>query len=514
MQHEIRYLIRMEPGVQTPEETLELASGSCRDSGWLLVQMLRHLGLAARFVSGYLIQLKPDVKPLDGPRGPERGLHRSACLGRSLSARCGMDRPRSDLRACSPAKDTFRWPQRPSRIRLPPSPAWSAPARWSSTTRCASRASTKTRASPSPTPKSSGAASRSSAAASTPNSLAGDVRLTMGGEPTFVSIDDMDGDEWNTAALGPGKRRLAGDLLRRLRDKFAPGGLLHFGQGKWYPGESLPRWAFTCYWRTDGLPLWHDPQWIADPDRDYGFGVDAARRFAEQLARRLAVGPEYLVTAYEDPLAYIQKERELPVNVDPKDNKLDDPEERERLRRVFSNGVSASPSASCCRCSAVPEKAVRSGRAACGCCARRHLFLVPGDSPVGLRLPLQRCRGNRPKKSRKLGSIRSTAIAAAFRRTVCGNATEKQTSEHQTVPRPSGKRPVVRTALTVEPREGRFACFLPPVDVRRRLRRSAGRHRGHCGASRNAGADRRLSAARRPAPCVTSKSRPTPASSK
>src|SRR5437764_184862 len=151
----------------------------------------------------------------------------------------------------------------------------------------------------------------------------------MGGEPTYVSIDDMDGEEWNTAALGKNKLQLAGDLLARLRESFAPGGFLHYGQGKWYPGESLPRWAFTCYWRTDGLPLWDDPQWVAAPSRDYGVDAKAAQCFAQELSRALSIDPGYVVTAYEDPLAYVHMERLLPVNVDPVKNNLDDPEERE-----------------------------------------------------------------------------------------------------------------------------------------------------------------------------------------
>ena len=127
-----------------------------------------------------------------------------------------------------------------------------------------------------------------------------DVRLTMGGEPTFVSIDDMEGAEWNTAALGTHKRERAGVLLARLKTAFAPGGFLQYGQGKWYPGEPLPRWALGCYWRGDGRPLWKNDRWLADETRKYSFGAADAARFGQRLAARLGIETSVLREAFED----------------------------------------------------------------------------------------------------------------------------------------------------------------------------------------------------------------------
>src|SRR5207245_6018082 len=140
---------------------------------------------------------------------------------------------------------------------------------------------------------------------------AADVRLTMGGEPTFVSLDDMEGAEWNVAAVGPTKERLAATLIRQLGERLAPGGLVTYGQGKWYPGESLPRWVYSLYWRRDGKPLWCLPAstsaGVASPD--------LAERFARRLAERLGVDPACALPAYEDPFHYLLKERRLPVNL-------------------------------------------------------------------------------------------------------------------------------------------------------------------------------------------------------
>jgi uncharacterized protein (DUF2126 family) len=457
LQREIRYLIRMEPGVQNPDETLEKASGSCRDSAWLLVQLVRRLGLAARFVSGYLIQLKPDVKSLDGPSGTEADftdLHAWAEVYLPGAGWIGLD-PTSGLFAgeghiplaatpepqsaapifgnVSKCEVEFQHEMRVTRIHEDPRVTKPySDDQWEAILQLGDRIDDELQA--------------------------GDVRLTMGGEPTFVSIDDMDSEEWTTGALGAHKQRLAGDLLLRLREHFAPGGLLHFGQGKWYPGESLPRWAYTCYWRTDGVPLWHDVQWVADPSRDYGFGESEARRFSEELARRLAVGPEYLVTAYEDPLEYIHNERNLPLNVDPVNNKLDDPEERERIRRVFAHGL-GRPVGFVLPLQRGFGKDGAEWQTGLWMLRSGHLFLVPGDSPVGFRLPLQRLPWEPAAQRQQIRIVDPMAGRGPL-------PLPRMQRRGDLPPEPREPAPgaVVRTALTVEPRGGRLHAFLPPLE--------------------------------------------------
>ncbi|HVY94310.1 MAG TPA: transglutaminase family protein [Bryobacteraceae bacterium] len=458
VQSAVGYLIRMEPGVQSPEETLTLATGSCRDSSWLLVQLLRHLGLAARFVSGYLIQLKPDVKPLDGPSGADHDftdLHAWTEVYLPGAGWVGLD-PTSGLLA-----GEGHIP-----VAATPDPQSAAPVS-GAVSKCEvefDHEMTVTRIHEDPRvtkPYTDAQWQRISALGEQIDAelAAADVRLTMGGEPTFVSIDDFDGAEWNTAAIGPNKSRLAGDLLSRLRDRLAPGGLLHFGQGKWYPGESLPRWAYTCYWRTDGLPLWNDPQWVGEPSRDYGFGLKEAEQFAGALAARLHVDEDYLIAAYEDPFDYLRYEGRLPVNVDPADSKLDDPEMRERLRRTFERGLNV-PTGFVLPIQYAPGKDGPQWQSGLWMLRSRHLFLIPGDSPIGFRLPVNSLPWEPVSERRQVFLVDPMAPSGPL------PAPKRQRAEW----RASGtalaqmQGPIVRTALAVEAREGRMHVFLPPVE--------------------------------------------------
>ncbi len=165
--------------------------------------------------------------------------------------------------------------------------------------------------------------------------VADDVRLTMGGEPTFVSIDDFEAGEWNADAVGPTKRALADRLIRRLRDRFAPGGFLHYGQGKWYPGESLPRWTFSLYWRRDLKPIWQNLARIAAEGEQTGASKETAEALLGAMASELGIASDFIAPAYEDPAEWLVKEANLPANVSPENSELKDPEERHRIARVF-----------------------------------------------------------------------------------------------------------------------------------------------------------------------------------
>ncbi|WP_313387978.1 transglutaminase family protein, partial [Rhodospirillum rubrum] len=387
LQQRIGYVVRLEPGVQTPEETLGLAKGSCRDTAWLLVQLLRHLGLAARFVSGYLLQLTADQKSLDGPSGPEHDftdLHAWAEVYLPGAGWVGLD-PTSGLFAGEGHIPLAATPDTPSAAPV------SGLVEPCETAFDFAMSITRVHETPRVTKPYSDEQWRAiDALGRRIDTVLGkaDVRLTMGGEPTFVSIDDMDGPEWNTTAVGPDKERLATNLLHRLRQSYAPAGLLLFGQGKWYPGEQLPRWAHHLFWRTDGKALWRTPRLLSDGLSDHGHDTRSARAFVERLTTRLGLDNKVILEAYEDPWHFLAQERQLPANVDALDNHLEDRQSRDRLARVFERGLDKLVGYVLPVQRQTPPKGAAAWKSEVWRFRQEHCYLIPGDSALGLRLPL------------------------------------------------------------------------------------------------------------------------------
>ncbi|MEO7336277.1 MAG: transglutaminase family protein, partial [Caldimonas sp.] len=479
LQRDIGYLVRMEPGVQTPEQTLTNASGSCRDTGWLLVQLLRHLGLAARFVSGYLIQLKPDVKSLDGPSGSEvdfTDLHAWCEVYLPGAGWIGLD-PTSGLLAgeghiplaCSPepgsaapvsgaiddCETTFEHSMSVTRV-------WEAPRvtlpytepQWDTINALGHQVDADLRRH--------------------------DVRLTQGGEPTFVSVDDREGGEWNTEAMGPTKRLLSADLMDKLRARYGAGGLLHYGQGKWYPGEQLPRWSLNLFWRKDGEPIWTHPELYASEHQDYGVGEAHAARFLAGVAGRLGLDPKHVFPAYEDTWYYLWRERKLPSNVDPFDARLADALERDRIRKIFTQGldkvvghvfpVGRNPTDA-------PRSNDREGQprwqSGAWFLRAERCYLVPGDSAMGYRLPLDAQPWAKdtdlpwihpPDQNQTFAPLPPyQRLRFASGASEAGPGSGATSAAARAPQRHESAASVTRTAISAEPRNGRLYIFMPPT---------------------------------------------------
>ncbi|MFD2238376.1 DUF2126 domain-containing protein [Aureimonas populi] len=466
----VAYTIRMEPGVQTPQETLAKASGSCRDSSWLLVQILRHLGFAARFVSGYLIQLKPDRQALDGPSGTDRDftdLHAWAEVYLPGAGWIGFD-PTSGLMTGE------------SHVPLAATPHYRSASPISGAVDYAEvdfhfemtvdRISERPRVS-APFSEESWQALDALGHAVDAQLLAGDVRLTMGGEPTFVSIDDFESGQWNADATGPQKAGLADDLIRRLQHRFAPGGFLHHGQGKWYPGETLPRWTYSLYWRKDGKPIWKNPALFVREDGAQGATIENAERLVRRVASSLGVDPDNAAPAFEDPAYWLAREAKLPVNVDPLDSRLEDAEERARLARVFDRGLD-KPSGVVLPVQEWQGRASRF-RSERWKTRRGKLFLVPGDSAVGYRLPLSSLPHLPPAQypyTHPADPMQDFPPLPEAAPEALGHAQRRIEAQDPAVWQPPEEvageiESAVRTALTIEPREGKLCAFMPPVET-------------------------------------------------
>ncbi len=469
-----RYVIREEAGVWTPEETLTNGRGSCRDSAVLLVAALRSRGLAARFVSGYLIQLTDEGMIPDQPKGMGHDvvdLHAWAEVYLPGAGWIGLDATSGLLTGEGHVP-----------LACTSSPALAAPIEGTSdvgaTTVAFSTSIHRLGHEPRPTtPYTEEVWSALLAGADRADAVfaANGLTVTTGGEPTFTSREAPEAPEWNGEALGETKwrqgLRLADELVRRL----APGAAVLERMGKHYPGESLPRWSLDICARRDGVAIWPERSLGSEPT------IDGAGRFVAALARALGI-PSTAHPAFEDPWRLIQDEASLPVGIDPRKAGLDDPEERRRLARTLDRGAGT----------AVGYVLPLARRADGGAWLtetwsfrREHLFLVPGDSPIGLRLPLASLTPGLPppvppdpapeQDPRRIvaddaddddpdplrRAIRQLRVDASdpARARLAIEQPAALLAQWNANPWTSG----IRTALTIEPRDGTLQVFLPPV---------------------------------------------------
>ncbi len=464
LNNDLNYTLRMEEGVQTPAETLNLLQGSCRDMAWLACQVLRHKGLATRFVSGYSIQLKADVEALDGPSGVSEDvtdLHAwyevylpgAGWIG--LDATSGMFTGEGHIPLCCAPNPTSAAP-----ISGAHEKAESTFTHEMSVTRIQeSRRVTR------PYTEAEWADIDALGDAVDEKLVAQDVRLTMGGEPTFVSLDDRLGDEWHFSALSDAKKKLGYDLFQRLSKRFAMGALAQHAQGKWYPGEILPRWAMNMYWRNDGQPIWLDQALLADPEARGDATPDVAGEFLGKLADVLGIGGDYVLPAYEDIPYLLWKEQRIPLEGEMLKADVFEAAERKRLQAKLDENVGKPtgyvlPLAFSAKTNGWLSNAWKF--------RTEKMMLIPGDSPVGLRLPL----GALPVVEPKLAEAHIFPLRSPFAETEplvdsasAVSACTKKLSGNKAATKASsaGVNGLIRSAICAEVRHGKLFLFLPPL---------------------------------------------------
>ncbi|MEM7699093.1 MAG: transglutaminase family protein [Verrucomicrobiota bacterium] len=453
----VGYQVRLEAGIQTCEETLVKGTGSCRDSAFLLVQLFRRLGLAARFVSGYLIQLVEDEKPLEGPEGPSADftdLHAWTEVFVPGAGWIGLD-PTSGLLAgeghiplaatpepgsaapivgaTEPAEAEFDFENTVTRVHE--DPRVTKPYlkdEWKRIDRLGHEIDERLELN--------------------------DIRLTMGGEPTFVSTEDMGGAEWNTEADSPFKRERAIDLTQRLYDAYAPKGLIWFGEGKWYPGEPVPRWAYGVFWRKDGEPMWQAREQLANPALPGDSTIDDAARLSHRIGEALGLDREAVLPAMEDIEYYRWEISKLPSAEEVGEASAEASLERRTLAALEQRGLDVPTGY------VIPtfhSKIHFRWMSSRWNLRRGRLYLIPGASAMGLRLPLDSVREATAKDE-----IRPRSPLEKEWDPLPSDLLAKYASppEGADLDSPNLQEWIPRTALTIEVREGRLHCFLPPCD--------------------------------------------------
>ncbi len=448
----VGYSVRLEPGVQTPDTTLRTGIGSCRDSAWLLVSILRQMGLAARFVSGYLVQLTSDVEALDGPSGP-------AADFTDLHAWTEVYIPGAGWIGLDPTSGLFAG-EGHIPLSATPHPESAAPITGATepceTTLEFSNVVTRVHEDPRvtlPYTEAAWAAINALGHRVDDRLAAGDVRLTVGGEPTFVSIDNQTDPEWTTDADGPHKRQRASDLAARLKAVWAPQGLVQRSQGKWYPGEPLPRWQIALLWRADGEPLWRDPALLADPwsDQPNGAEIDpeAPQKLLGEIADDFGLPRSQVRPAFEDPLSRLAAAVRRPAGqavAEGDDLAADSAWARAQLLTRLDDSVT-EPAAFVLPLHRRDDDA---GWASADWTLRRgRIVLSEGDSPAGLRLPLTSISWQPPPQRAEADPTRETGPLQA------GQKESAEITDADAVP---------TTALVAEIRDGILYVFLPPTE--------------------------------------------------